>query len=290
MADERQGTELEDASTPHLDDLAAGGVTGLLEPVGPGITPGSGPGHLALFGYDPVRFVLGRGALSAAGLDVPLHPGDVAARGNLCTLDAEGTVVDRRAGRIADEEGRRVVARLNEASRRRGVPPREGTSGARRLPGRRPRSPDHRHGPTGDRRPAAGPPPPRSGGRGHRRARVGHPRGGAPGARGRARRQRSAPARLRHAAGAALLPRTHRDARRGRRRLPDVPRHREPPRLRRPRPARRPVGAGASPREASRGRGPVLRPREGCRRRRRGRRSRGEGRGDRTAWTTRSST
>ncbi len=115
MADERQGTELEDASTPHLDDLAAGGVTGLLEPVGPGITPGSGPGHLALFGYDPVRFVLGRGALSAAGLGVPLHPGDVAARGNLCTLDAEGTVVDRRAGRIADEEGRRVVARLNGA-------------------------------------------------------------------------------------------------------------------------------------------------------------------------------
>ena len=115
MADERQGTELEDASTPHLDDLAARGVTGLLEPVGPGITPGSGPGHLALFGYDPVRFVLGRGALSAAGLGVPLHPGDVAARGNLCTLDAEGMVVDRRAGRIADEEGRRVVARLNEA-------------------------------------------------------------------------------------------------------------------------------------------------------------------------------
>ncbi len=112
MADDTHGTELEDAATPHLDRLAAEGVTGLLEPVGPGITPGSGPGHLALFGYDPVRFVLGRGALGAAGLGVPLHPGDVAARGNLCTIDAAGAVVDRRAGRISDEEGRRVVGRL----------------------------------------------------------------------------------------------------------------------------------------------------------------------------------
>jgi 2,3-bisphosphoglycerate-independent phosphoglycerate mutase len=114
MADERHGTELEDAATPHLDRLAAEGVTGLLEPVGPGITPGSGPGHLALFGYDPVRFLLGRGALGAAGLGVPLQAGDVAARGNLCTLDAAGNVVDRRAGRISDQEGRRVVARLNQ--------------------------------------------------------------------------------------------------------------------------------------------------------------------------------
>jgi 2,3-bisphosphoglycerate-independent phosphoglycerate mutase len=114
MADEAHGTELEEAATPHLDRLAAEGVTGLLEPVGPGITPGSGPGHLALFGYDPLHFVLGRGALGAAGLDVPLHPGDVAARGNLCTLDVDGTIADRRAGRISDEEGRRVVARLNE--------------------------------------------------------------------------------------------------------------------------------------------------------------------------------
>ena len=114
LADEAHGTELEEAATPHLDRLAAEGVTGLLEPVGPGITPGSGPGHLALFGYDPLHFVLGRGALGAAGLDVPLHPGDVAARGNLCTIDVDGTIADRRAGRISDEEGRRVVARLNE--------------------------------------------------------------------------------------------------------------------------------------------------------------------------------
>ncbi len=115
MADREHGTELEEAATPNLDRLAAEGVTGLLEPVGPGITPGSGPGHLALFGYDPLSFALGRGALSAAGLGIELHPGDVAARGNLCTLDAAGNVVDRRAGRISDEEARRVVARLSAA-------------------------------------------------------------------------------------------------------------------------------------------------------------------------------
>jgi 2,3-bisphosphoglycerate-independent phosphoglycerate mutase len=115
MADTEHGTELEEAATPHLDRLAEEGVTGLLEPVGPGITPGSGPGHLALFGYDPLEFVLGRGALSAAGLGVELRSGDVAARGNLCTLDAAGDVVDRRAGRISDEEARRVVGRLSSA-------------------------------------------------------------------------------------------------------------------------------------------------------------------------------
>nr|MBA3738315.1 phosphoglycerate mutase [Actinomycetota bacterium] len=115
MADLAHGTELEEAITPNLDRLADEGVTGLLEPVGPGITPGSGPGHLALFGYDPLEFALGRGVLSAAGLGVELRPGDVAARGNLCTLDADGNVVDRRAGRISDEEARRVVARLSAA-------------------------------------------------------------------------------------------------------------------------------------------------------------------------------
>jgi 2,3-bisphosphoglycerate-independent phosphoglycerate mutase len=115
LADAEHGTELEEAATPNLDRLAAEGVTGLLEPVGPGITPGSGPGHLALFGYDPLRFVLGRGALSAAGLGVELRPGDVAARGNLATLDPSGAVVDRRAGRIADDEARRVVDELAEA-------------------------------------------------------------------------------------------------------------------------------------------------------------------------------
>jgi 2,3-bisphosphoglycerate-independent phosphoglycerate mutase len=112
-ADAEHGTELEEASTPNLDRLAAEGSVGLLEPVGPGITPGSGPGHLALFGYDPLEYRLGRGALSAAGLGIELRPGDVAARGNLCTLDADGVVTDRRAGRIPDAEARRVVDRLN---------------------------------------------------------------------------------------------------------------------------------------------------------------------------------
>jgi len=102
-------TELEAAATPNLDRLAAEGVCGMVEPVGPGITPGSGPGHLGLFGYDPERFELGRGALSAAGLDVELGPGDVAARGNLCTLAPDGTISDRRAGRIADDDAAAVV-------------------------------------------------------------------------------------------------------------------------------------------------------------------------------------
>ena len=113
-ADRRRGTELEEAATPNLDRLAAEGVVGLLEPVAAGITPGSGPGHLALFGYDPSEYELGRGALSAAGLDIELHPGDVAARGNLATLDEDGVVVDRRAGRIADAEAVEVVRLLAE--------------------------------------------------------------------------------------------------------------------------------------------------------------------------------
>ena len=116
-ADGEHGTELEEASTPHLDRLAAEGVTGLVEPVGPGITPGSGPGHLGLFGYDPERFELGRGALSAAGLDFELRPGDVAARGNLCTLAPDGTITDRRAGRIPDDEAAAIVNLLQERVR-----------------------------------------------------------------------------------------------------------------------------------------------------------------------------
>ena len=113
-ADATRGSELEEAATPNLDRMAAAGSTGLLEPVGPGITPGSGPAHLALFGYDPYEFVLGRGALSAAGLEVELKPGDVAARANMATLDEAGKVVDRRAGRPSDEEGREVVELLRQ--------------------------------------------------------------------------------------------------------------------------------------------------------------------------------
>ncbi len=100
--------------TPNLDRLATEGISGLVEPVGPGITPGSGPGHLGLFGYDPLAYELGRGALSAAGLDFELLPGDVAARGNFCTLDAAGNITDRRAGRIPDPNAREVVARLQD--------------------------------------------------------------------------------------------------------------------------------------------------------------------------------
>ncbi|HVF14628.1 MAG TPA: 2,3-bisphosphoglycerate-independent phosphoglycerate mutase [Acidimicrobiales bacterium] len=107
-----RGTELEEAHTPNLDALAAAGSVGLHDPVGPGITPGSGPAHMALFGYDPVEYQLGRGALSAAGLEVDVRPGDVAARGNLATLDAEGRITDRRAGRLPDTEALEVVERL----------------------------------------------------------------------------------------------------------------------------------------------------------------------------------
>lgn len=116
-ADAEHGTELEEAETPNLDRLAAEGISGVVEPVGPGITPGSGPGHLGLFGYDPERFELGRGALSAAGLDFTLQAGDVAARGNFCTLAPDGTIVDRRAGRIPDPEASAVVEKLQAGVR-----------------------------------------------------------------------------------------------------------------------------------------------------------------------------
>ncbi len=109
-------TPLAAAARPNLDRLAAEGCCGRFDAVGPGITPGSGPGHLALFGYDPTAIEIGRGVLSAVGIDFPLERGDVAARFNFCTLDGEGNVVDRRAGRPSTEENRRLVARL------RGIP------------------------------------------------------------------------------------------------------------------------------------------------------------------------
>ena len=96
-------TELETASTPNLDRLAASGVCGLAEIVGVGITPGSGAGHLALFGYDPLRFSIGRGVLETVGIDFDLEPNDIAARGNFCTIDEAGLVTERRAGRLSNE-------------------------------------------------------------------------------------------------------------------------------------------------------------------------------------------
>jgi len=96
-------SELEAANIPHLDRLATEGVCGLTVPVGPGITPGSGPGHLALFGYDPYRYQVGRGVLEALGIDFALQPNDVAARGNFCTVDEAGRITDRRASRISTD-------------------------------------------------------------------------------------------------------------------------------------------------------------------------------------------
>ncbi len=89
-------TELETAKTPNLSALAKAGVQGLSIPVKPGIAPGSGPGHLGLFGYDPLKYQIGRGALEATGIGFELKPGDVAIRCNFCTLDAAGNISDRR--------------------------------------------------------------------------------------------------------------------------------------------------------------------------------------------------
>jgi len=107
-------TELEAARTPHMDRLAAEGTCGLHCPVGAGITPGSGPSHLALFGYDPLRYQVGRGVLSALGIDFDLKKGDVAARGNFCTLDEKGRVKDRRAGRISTGKNRELCRILKD--------------------------------------------------------------------------------------------------------------------------------------------------------------------------------
>ncbi|OPL14208.1 MAG: phosphoglycerate mutase [delta proteobacterium MLS_D] len=105
-------TELETALTPNLDALAARSTCGLLDPVGYGITPGSGPAHFALFGYDPVETNVGRGLLSAAGVDFPMSPKDLYARVNVATIDKEGIVTDRRAGRINTETNRRICEKL----------------------------------------------------------------------------------------------------------------------------------------------------------------------------------
>ena len=107
-------TELETAATPNLNGLATKGICGLTDPVGPGITPGSSPGHLALFGYDPVTFNIGRGVLEAIGTEFNLEPEDVAARGNFCTADKAGLITDRRAGRISTEKCTELCQLLDE--------------------------------------------------------------------------------------------------------------------------------------------------------------------------------
>ena len=106
-------TELETASTPNLDKLAIKSICGLIDPVSPGITPGSAPAHLALFGYDPLTFKVGRGILEAMGIDFDLKPEDVAARGNFCTVDKSGLITDRRAGRISTSKNAELCRLLD---------------------------------------------------------------------------------------------------------------------------------------------------------------------------------
>jgi 2,3-bisphosphoglycerate-independent phosphoglycerate mutase len=117
LPDPKSGrSELETARIPNLDALAARGICGLADPIAPGITPGSGPGHLALFGYDPVECNIGRGVLEAVGIDIELQAGDMAARGNFCSIDNQGIITDRRAGRIATEKSSELCRLLDGMS------------------------------------------------------------------------------------------------------------------------------------------------------------------------------
>jgi 2,3-bisphosphoglycerate-independent phosphoglycerate mutase len=107
-------TELEKANTPNLDKLAKEGISGLHQPIAAGITPGSGPAHLSLFGYDPIKYQVGRGVLAALGINFKLENGDLAARGNFCTIDDQGKVSDRRAGRISTEKNKELCKLLSQ--------------------------------------------------------------------------------------------------------------------------------------------------------------------------------
>lgn len=110
-------TELETAHSPNLDHVAREGICGMLNPVSPGITPGSAPGHMSLFGYDPVHYQFGRGIVEALGLDIEVRPGDVVARGNFCTVDDSGLISDRRAGRLATELNHELCDLLNKGAK-----------------------------------------------------------------------------------------------------------------------------------------------------------------------------
>lgn len=118
----RGKTELEAAKTPNLDRLTSKSICGLIDPIAYGITPGSGPSHLALFGYDPLQVEIGRGVMEALGSDISLTRDDLAARGNFATINGQGMIVDRRAGRIATERNREICGFLgNEIKEIEGV-------------------------------------------------------------------------------------------------------------------------------------------------------------------------
>jgi 2,3-bisphosphoglycerate-independent phosphoglycerate mutase len=107
-------TELESATRPNLNRIAKDSLCGLIDPVSPGITPGSAPGHLAIFGYEPVQYNIGRGVMEALGIDVKLKPDDIAARGNFCTVDNKGIITHRRAGRISTDKNTKLCHLLND--------------------------------------------------------------------------------------------------------------------------------------------------------------------------------